>query len=161
VSNRLIYGLTLYSTLGAGLMAGTYFIFSVAIMPALDKLPAGQAIAAMQHINKVIVNPVFMLAFMVTVVTSGIVGVYALIKLDGPERWWLVAGAVLFIVGSLLITGGYHIPKNDALDKVDPNTGDAVKIWADYLREWLPMNHVRALATLGSLASFAVALRLA
>jgi len=161
VNNRLIYGLTLYSTLGAGLMAGTYFIFSVAIMPALDKLPAGQAIAAMQHINKVIVNPVFMLAFMVTAITSGIVGVYAVVKLDGPERWWLVAGAVLFIVGSLLITGGYHIPKNDALDKVDPGTADAAKVWADYLREWLPMNHVRALATLGSLASFAVALRVA
>jgi uncharacterized membrane protein len=161
VNNRLIYGLTLYSTLGAGLMAGVYFAFSVAVMPALDRLPGSQAIAAMNHINKVIVNPVFMLAFLVATLTSAVVGVYAAVQLDGHERAWLIAGAALFVVGSFLITIGYHVPKNDALGEIDPNAVDAARVWADYLREWLPMNHVRALTTLGSLASFVMAFRVA
>jgi uncharacterized membrane protein len=161
MENRLIYAVTLYATLGVGLMAGVFFAFSTAVMGALDKMPAPQSIAAMQHMNKVIVNPLFMLVFMGTTVSCAVLGAWALFKLDGSVRVLILLGCALYLVGAFLLTGGYHIPKNDALDKVNPQSADAVKIWADFMRQWVPWNNVRALASLGSLASFAVALKIA
>ena len=52
--------------LGAGCLSGLYFIFSFCVMGALDAQPPASAIATMNSINAVIVNPPFMLIFMGT-----------------------------------------------------------------------------------------------
>ena len=70
MNDRFLFSSTLFSTVGAGVMAGIFFTFSAVIMRALDRLPAGQGIAAMQSINKVIVNPLFMLFFLGTPLLS-------------------------------------------------------------------------------------------
>lgn len=52
--------------IGSGLMAGLFFVFSVCVMQALSRLPPEQGIAAMNAINVVIQNPLFLIAFMGT-----------------------------------------------------------------------------------------------
>jgi hypothetical protein len=59
----LSFVLVLLAALGSGLMAGLFFVFSVAIMTALARLMPHEGVAAMQHINAVILNPLFALAF--------------------------------------------------------------------------------------------------
>ena len=49
--DELLFLLTLLSALGCGLMAGFFFAFSVCVMDALSRLPAAQAVTAMQTIN--------------------------------------------------------------------------------------------------------------
>jgi hypothetical protein len=81
------------AVIGAGLNAGLFFIFSVCIMGALARLPAEQGIAAMQAINVVILNPLFLLVFMGTAVLSlvrkngktQLAAALALAHLCGPE----------------------------------------------------------------------------
>ena len=68
-TDRLYFALKIFSALGCGLMAGTFFAFSVFVMSALARLPAPQGIAAMQSINITVINPVFMLVFMGTALT--------------------------------------------------------------------------------------------
>ncbi len=46
-----------------GLMAGVYFTFSVFVMKSLNELPAFQAAQAMNKINDVIVNTLFLPIF--------------------------------------------------------------------------------------------------
>ena len=63
---RLLFALTLVSALGCGLVAGVLFAFSSFVMNALARLPAAQGIAAMQSINVVVINPLFITAFLGT-----------------------------------------------------------------------------------------------
>jgi uncharacterized membrane protein len=63
---RLLFALTLVSALGCGLVAGVFFAFSSFVMNALARLPAAQGIAAMQSINVVVINPLFITAFLGT-----------------------------------------------------------------------------------------------
>ena len=61
-----VHATTLAAALGCGLVGGLCFAFSTAVMPAFDDLAPSAAIAAMQSINRSIVNPVFLLALLGT-----------------------------------------------------------------------------------------------
>jgi uncharacterized membrane protein len=136
---------------GDGLMAGVFFAFSIAIMPALRRVPATQAIAVMQVTNRAIVNPVFLLVFLGT----------ALLNLGAlPMAWWvgslgLALSALIYLLGALAVTVAGNIPRNNALDRLDPLAPTAPGLWARYLREWTLLNHVRTLAATVSLAALA------
>ena len=49
--------------LGSGVLSGCYFIFSFCVMKSLDAQGATSAIATMNAINVIIVNPFFSLFF--------------------------------------------------------------------------------------------------
>jgi uncharacterized membrane protein len=59
MNNLLVASLSFAVALGSGLMAGIFFAFSTMVMPALSRIPPAQAIAAMQSINVVVINPWF------------------------------------------------------------------------------------------------------
>ncbi len=65
--------LVLGAALGSGLIAGTFFVFSAAIMTALGRLPPQEGIRAMQSINRVILNPIFLGVFLGTGVLSAVI----------------------------------------------------------------------------------------
>lgn len=161
MDDRWTEGLTVGTTVGAGLMAGLFFAFSVVIMQSLEGLPGTQGMHGMQLINDKIQNPVFLTVFMGTGLAAAVLGGLAIFRIDGPEKWWILAGAVLYLVGVVMLTGGYHIPRNDHLMTIDVNSPGAAKEWADFIKEWVPMNHVRTLAAIGSFGSFVMALRVA
>ena len=156
----LLAVLVLVSLLGSGLMAGLFFAFSVAVMPALAAEPAPAAMAAMQRVNVVIVRPVFLVVFMGTALTAAGAAVVALV--EGADHLpWVLAGAGLYLVGSIGLTGSYHVPRNNRLMAADPATAGGAATWETYLREWTRWNHVRVLGCLLASAAFAVALAVA
>ena len=53
-----IVPLALLTAVGCGLMAGLFFAFSNFVMKALVRLPSEQGMAAMQHINVTVINPI-------------------------------------------------------------------------------------------------------
>jgi uncharacterized membrane protein len=148
----LLFALTMATALGCGLNGGVFFTFSSFVMPGLRRIPAPQGIAAMQSINVKAVTPPFMLAFMGTGVACLVLGVWALVDWDGSYGPYLVAGTALYLVGSILLTIGYHVPRNDALEAVEAESAEGARYWARYLTEWTRANHVRAAACLGAAA---------
>jgi uncharacterized membrane protein len=52
----------------------------------------------------------------------------------------------------------HHIPLNDHLDGIDPNSATAASEWRHFFDSWMPWNHVRTAAPLASTALYAVAL---
>jgi uncharacterized membrane protein len=60
----LLFLLILVCAIGSGLIAGVFFAFSSFVMKALDRIPAAQGIAAMQSINVVVLNPLFLGVFL-------------------------------------------------------------------------------------------------
>ncbi len=125
--------ITLIAATASGLMAGLFFAFSVAVMPGLADLPAEHARDAMRRINARIQNPVFLLVFAGNVVLCGI-----------EIFQGRIAGGLLYIVGSFLLTMFVNVPMNNRLERTD----DAY--WPEYLRRWTIWNHVRTLACLAS-----------
>lgn len=156
---KLSSPLTVGAALGAGLMAGLFFAFSVCVMKALGQLPPAQGIRAMQTINRVILNPVFLVVFMGTTVICAILLVVALVGWHAPRAGFLLAGALLYLAGVLVVTMAANVPMNEALDRVDPASVDGARLWAEYLARWTAWNHVRTVGALASLASFVLALR--
>jgi uncharacterized membrane protein len=150
--------LALVSALGSGLAAGVFFAFSTFVMPALGRLPAAQGVAAMQSINVKAINPLFMTTLFGTAVTSLAVIVAALVDLDEGYAPYLLAGGALYILGTIVVTMAFNVPRNNALAKLDPASANAAGYWARYLTEWTRWNHVRTVAPLVAAGLEAVAL---
>ncbi len=61
---------------------------------------------------------------------------------------WQLAGCLLYLV-MIVVTAAYHVPHNDALALVDPDSAGAGTAWRHYLSSWTAWNHVRTLACAG------------
>ncbi|MER5672866.1 DUF1772 domain-containing protein [Pseudonocardia alni] len=122
---------------GSGLLGGVYLAFSVAVLPALRRRPAAEAVAVMRGVNRVIVNPVFGTLFAGTALLAGAVTVAG--ALGGqPLR---IAGGVAVLAG-FAVTAAVNIPLNNALER----DGD----WAAFAPRWGVANHLRgAFSALG------------
>src|SRR3981081_1077061 len=103
MNDKFFFVLTLCSALGSGLMAGVFFAFSTFVMKALARLPAAQGIAAMQSINVAVINPLFMTAFLGTAAGCVLLVVSALMSGRRPGVVYLLAGALLYLVGTILV----------------------------------------------------------
>ncbi len=156
---QAIYGLTLFSALGSGLIAGVFFAFSTFVMAALARLPPEQGIAAMQSINVVVINAWFGAAFFGTAVACLLLVIAALFRWHEPGAAWLLAGGVLYLVGTFAVTIVFNVPLNDALAAVQPASTEGAGVWARYVPGWTGWNHVRTAASLAASASFIIALR--
>jgi len=154
-----LFVLTLIAALGCGLVAGVFFAFSVFIMKGLARLPAAQGMAAMQSINVTAITPLFMLALFGTGLACVALAVSSLFTWDEPFAVYLLIGGILYLVGVILPTIVYHVPRNDALAAAEPNSADAAKLWARYLAEWTAWNHVRTATALAAAAVLTIALR--
>jgi uncharacterized membrane protein len=121
-------------------MYGLFFTFSNSVLPGLDAAEPEQAVAAMRSINVKIVNPLFMLHFIVSLVVGAATGFLLLAQSETtPAVFFFAATGVYLVV--FMITGSQNIPLNNALDK--NSSTDYRQVWADFSPRWLRLNHVR------------------
>jgi uncharacterized membrane protein len=151
--------LTFLAALGAGLTAGLLFAFSAFVMDALARLPPEQGIAAMKSINVAVLNPLFFTVFFGTAVLCVVLAVAAFFRWGEADAIYLVAGSLLYLVGTIGVTIALNVPLNDALAAVAPNSAEGAGLWMRYIVNWTAWNHVRTVAALTALASFIIALR--
>jgi len=144
--------------LGSALIGGIFFAFSSFIMKALARVPSTEGIAAMQSINLVVLNRSFLGAFMGTAAISLLVAVVAVKGWEMPSAPWLVAGALLYLVGTFLLTGLGNVPLNNQLAAVQANDPAAIKVWEHYLDRWTLLNSVRTVAAMCAALMFAIGL---
>jgi uncharacterized membrane protein len=148
---RWVPVLAFAAVLGCGLMAGVFFAFSAFVMRALAALPAGQGAAAMRSISVVILGSLFMAVFMGTAAACVALGAVSFTRWGGLGAGWLLAGSVLYLVGTFGVTAAFNVPLNEALAAKDD-------VWPRYVVVWTAWNHVRTLASLGATGAFALAL---
>jgi uncharacterized membrane protein len=153
-----LFALTLITALGCGLSAGALFAFSSFVMQALARLPPARGIEAMQSINVMAPTPVFMTALFGTAVACAVLAVWGIFTLDEDYGVYLLIGGVLYLAGTIGLTMGYHVPRNNALAAVDPNSPEGADLWGRYLAEWTRWNHARVAAGLAAAALLTIAL---
>jgi uncharacterized membrane protein len=154
----VLYIATVLSALGSGLIAGAFFAFSSFIMPALKRLPPVHGITAMQSINKLAVTPAFMTALFGTAVACLGMAAWAAIFSSEPPAGLVLAGAALYIVGTIGVTIAYNVPLNNRLATLHPESTDAARHWDEYVTKWTAWNHLRAAASLAAAATLTIAL---
>lgn len=140
---------------GSALMAGLWFFCTTVLMPALANRPVPEAIAAMQQVNIVILNPVFGLAFGGTALLSLGLTVSTFLRLDRPASVLLLAAALVILVGTFVVTMAFNVPLNDQLAAADPGSAAGAEVWERYLSHWTAWNTVRLLSSTASVALFA------
>jgi uncharacterized membrane protein len=140
-------------------VAGFFFAFSASVMRSLARLPAPQGVAAMQSINVAVINPLVMTALFGTALACAVLVVAAVVEWGEAYALYLLVGGVVYLVGVVLLTIVYHVPRNDALAAIDPDSPGAAGDWSRYVGGWTAWNHVRTIAPLAAATLFTIALR--
>ena len=154
----MLAALPFLACIGAGIVGGVFFAFSTFVMKALAQLPASQGIAAMQRINIVVLNPLFLGVFMGTAVLAAICVVAALFPWSATKSVLLLVAGLSYLIGSFGVTVVFNVPRNERLARLEAESRAAADYWPIYVREWLLWNHVRTVASLVSAGSAAAAL---
>lgn len=144
--------------LGSSLIAGVFFAFSSFIMKALARVPSHEGIAAMQSINVVVLNPSFLGVFMGTTVISVLVAALAVKGWGTPSAPLFLAGALLYIVGTFLLTGLGNVPLNDQLAAISASDPETISVWEHYLDRWTLLNTTRTVAAAAATLMFTLGL---
>jgi uncharacterized membrane protein len=150
--------LTLIAALGCGLIAGVFFAFSSFVMKALGRINPAAGIAAMQSINIVVINPLFMAAFLGTAAACAALAVGSLMSWGTPGTEYLLAGSLLYFFGTFVMTIAFNVPLNNALAKVNPASPEGGQVWSGYLVSWTNWNTVRTVAALAAAGSLTMGL---
>lgn len=147
----------LVAATGSGVVAGLMFAFSNTVMGALDRLPPGAAVEAMNAINVRIVNPFFLVLFLGTALVSLLLIVACFVYPETMARPLILGGGVSYLAGVMAVTVICNIPRNDTLAKVAADSSDASDAWQAYYLPWVRWNHVRMAASLITTVCFVIA----
>jgi len=123
-------------------------------------MPPERGIAKMQSLNAAILNPLFGLVFLGTTVLCVFLAVTAPSTSNRPGSALRLTGAILFLVGTIIVTFVVNVPLNDALAKLTPSSSAAASFWQQYQSQWTAWNHLRAVAAVGATVALALAFRL-
>ncbi|KRB21066.1 MULTISPECIES: DUF1772 domain-containing protein [Mesorhizobium] len=155
---KLLPALTIIAAMSSGLVAGVFFAFSNFVMAALARLPVPQGIAAMNSINVTVITPTFMTALFGTGLLCLVLIAAAIMGWSQSGSYWLLAGAVIYLIGNPIVTMVFNVPLNDALATVDAATSNGAAVWANHLSQWVMWNHVRTITAIVAMACFIFAL---
>jgi uncharacterized membrane protein len=140
--------LTALAALGCGLIGGLLFAFSNFVMQALAQQPAASGIATMQAINRLILNPLFLLIFMGTALMCVALAAIAMLRWSQPGAIELLIASLLYVIGCFGVTIAFNVPLNNSLANLNPDAADIAEQWRSYVAAWLRWNHVRTLASI-------------
>jgi uncharacterized membrane protein len=130
------------ATVAMGLIAGVFYIFACAIMPALARSDDRVFVEVMRNINDVIQNPVFFLSFMGALLLTS---TSAWQVRGRPYRVWVWAGLGAYAL-AFFVTVAFNIPLNNGL----ASTADVGAARERFEDAWVGWNVVRAgLSTVG------------
>nr|WP_255671827.1 anthrone oxygenase family protein [Glycomyces amatae] len=149
----------LAALVSVGMMAGLFTGFSYAVMPGLKILDDKAWIAAMQQINKVIINGWFMPAFLGAVVFTGAAAALVGASANRAALPWVLAALALALV-MFIGTVAVNVPLNDRLAAAgDPGSlADPAALRASVEAKWIAWNTVRGVASVGALLALGWAL---
>lgn len=112
-------------------------------MKALNNLSPKNAVAAMQNINVGVYRSMFMVVFMSLVPMAIATAIWSVVALGWGSSVFVVAGALLYILGMFMMTGMGNVPLNESLKRIDANHQEAEAAWKTYYTRWTRLNTLR------------------
>jgi len=96
-----------------------------------------------------------------TVVAYAALALWALFAWDARFAPYLLVGSAPYLVGTILLTIVYHVPRNEALPNMKPRGADAKCYWPGCRSGWTTWSHIRVASALAASTTLAVALTVA
>jgi uncharacterized membrane protein len=94
-----------------------------------------------------------------TALTCAMLGGSAFFRLDESVARYQLAGCALYLI-AIVLTAVYHVPRNNALDTVDPRSVSAAATWTHYVTTWTAWNHVRTMTSFAGAVVLTLAARM-
>ncbi len=157
----LFVGFLIVSTLLCALVTGFIFTYAVVVMPGFAKLDDRDFIRAFQVTDGVIQNnqPLFMLAWVGSIVSVVATMILGFIELHGIERWTVIAIGFVYLMGVQGITILIHLPLNNRLQRLEIDEMDPESLSKErnkFETRWNYFNNIRTL--IASAVSFSLML---
>ncbi len=157
----LFVGFLLIYTLLCALVTGFVFTYAVVVMPGFAKLDDREFIHAFQVTDGVIQNnqPLFMLAWVGSIVSVVATMILGFIELHGIERWTVIAIGFVYLMGVQGITILIHLPLNNRLQRLEIDEMDPESLSKErnkFETRWNYFNNIRTL--IASAVSFSLML---
>ena len=136
------------AVIAMGLLAGLFYAFDVAVMPALTAADDRTLVDAMQQMIDKIENPAFFLTLLGAPALAAVALFQARRSGSAKTAGWIVA-ALAFYAVTVAVTFAFHFPLNDELKKAgDPGRiEDLSAARDDFVTPWVAWNIVRTLAS--------------
>jgi uncharacterized membrane protein len=147
------------AVIAMGLLAGLFYAFDVAVMPALTAADDRTLVDAMQQMIDKIENPAFFLTFLGAPALAAVALFQARRSGSAKTAGWIVAGLALYAV-TVVVTFAFHFPLNDELKEAgDPaRIENLAAVRDDFVTPWVAWNIVRTLASTAAFGCLAWAL---
>ena len=146
----LFVGFLIVSTLLCALVTGFIFTYAVVVMPGFAKLDDRDFIRAFQVTDGVIQNnqPLFMLAWVGSIVSVVATMILGFIEHHGIERWTVFAIVFVYLLGVQGITIRVHLPLNNHLQRLEIDEMDPESLSKEcnkFETRWNYFNNIRTL----------------
>jgi uncharacterized membrane protein len=149
-------GSLILAVITTGLMAGIFQLYSHTVMPGLAKTDDRTFVEAFRAMDRAIINPLFLSAFLGAFIFSGLAAALSFGSATRSLLPWLGAALVLYLI-VIIITARVNVPLNDALKAAtDPDLGAVRERFNEAL--WVRWNHVRSWLSTGAFACLTWAL---
>lgn len=142
------------------LVAGLFYGYSCSVNPGLGRLPDAEYIAAMQSINRAILNPAFFISFMGSFFLLPLAAYLHRAPAGSPVFLLLCTSAIIYITGAFGTTIFGNVPLNEMLERFDLASASAEEITRTRTRFeglWNALHQVRTIAVVASLILVIVA----
>ena len=143
-----------------GLIAGLFYSYSCSVNPGLAKLPDGEYLAAMQSINRAILNPVFFATFIGTLLLLPVSTWLQYNEGVSKSFSFLLAATLIYAIGVFGVTIFGNVPLNDGLDKFNLHSASIAEIKrqrAMFEMPWNKLHNIRTIANIISLVLVIIA----
>ncbi len=132
------------AVIAMGLLAGLFYAFDVAVMPALTAADDRTLVDAMQQM---IDNPAFPLTLLAAPALAAVALFQARRSGSAKTAAWIIAGLAFYSV-TIVITFVVHFPLNEDLKQAGDPAGieNLAAVRDDFVTPWVAWNIVRTLA---------------
>jgi uncharacterized membrane protein len=138
----------LLAALATALIAGLFYSYSCSVNPGLGRLPDAAYLAAMQSINKAILNPLFFASFMGALILLPL-ATYLHYSQPIPSRFWLLLIAtIIYAAGTFGVTMVGNVPLNEALDKFNLQSATVQEIANQRIKFEMAWNRLHSIRTI-------------
>lgn len=134
-----------------GMVGGLFYGWVVSVIPGTRRISDAEYVNVMQHVNREILTPRFLVPFMITPLLLG-AAAFTQFRAGDQRRGVLIAlSAVTYAIGVFGVTAAGNVPLNDELEDFvlsDATPAELAERRATYEGPWNRWNQVRTTANL-------------
>lgn len=131
------------------LIAGLFYAYSCSVNAGLGKLPDAGYMAAMQSINREILNPLFFMSFMGTLIVLPVSTWFQYSNPVSARFYLMLAATLVYAIGTFGVTILGNVPLNNALDGFNIQSASPEMIHQQrelFEKPWNRLHSIRTIA---------------